>query len=111
MKTDFQSLLLVALLVAPSWLLASKPTLPLIYLFDQLQENEVVRIEEILSWDRSKRIPAVHEYLERVNAELHIRRTAVRYAERAKLHLSALPSSAARDALGSLADLSVSRFS
>ncbi len=91
-------------------LMANKMTLPLIYLFDQLDAPEQERVVSILQEDREKRIPMIHEYLERVHAELYIRRTASRIAERAKRHLSALPSSPARDALASLADLAVSRF-
>ena len=92
-------------------LMASKMTLPLIYLLDQSSEDQKKDILTALMDERASRIARIHEHLERVSAELYIRRTAVRYAEKAKTHLGVLPPSPARDALSMLANLSIARFS
>ncbi len=92
-------------------LMAGKMTLPLIYLLDQSSEEQKQEIIAALSDERENRITRIHEHLERVSAELHIRRTAVRFAEKAKTHLGVLAPSPAREALSTLANLSIARFS
>ena len=86
-----------------------KLTLPLIRLLTQLHDPERSRLIELLSQPIQTSRLLLRRYCEQTDAAQYAQQKAAEYIRRAKSHLEVLAPSAARTALGQLADFVLAR--
>ena len=90
-------------------LLKQKPTLPVIRLLDQADDESRAKVVAVLSGSGDSHRDALQPWLERSDAISYAQAKALWYARRATEELEALPATAARDALVQIADFVITR--
>jgi len=90
-------------------LLKQKPTLPLIHLLNQADDQERAEVVKLLSGSENHHREVLRPRFERVDAIAYARKKAIWYTRRADDELECLPSTPARDMLKGITNFVITR--